>query len=107
MHLVISRISRMRRLLCLCVCATTVCLSGCVYVCTMTDSVCVNCSLPSMKQMVPKLLSLAEQLGKLREDGLVHQAVHQHFVLVGQEGDWKLARLEQAVPMDSSLEKSM
>jgi len=106
MHLVISRISRMRRLLCLCVC-TCVCVSVCVYTCNMTDCLHVDCSLPSMKQMVPKLLSLAEQLGKLREDGLVHQAVHQHFVLVGQEGDWKLARLEQAVPMDSSLEKSM
>ena len=40
MHLVISRISCMRRLLCLCVCARvclSVCLSVCVYTCTMTD----------------------------------------------------------------------
>ncbi|KAA6425585.1 MAG: hypothetical protein FRX49_04482 [Trebouxia sp. A1-2] len=39
--------------------------------------------------------------------GLVHQAVHQHFVLVGQGGDWKLARLEKAAPMNSSLDESM
>ena len=73
----------------------------------MTDSVCMDCSLPLVKQMVPKLVGLAEQLGKLHEDGLVHQAVHKHFVLVGQEGDWKLARLEKAAHMDSSLDKSM
>ncbi len=73
----------------------------------MTDSVFMDRSLPSVKQMVPKLVGLAEQLDKLHKDGLVHQAVHQHFVLVSQEEDWKLARLEKAAPMDSSLDKSM
>ena len=57
--------------------------------------------------MLPELVGLAEQLGKLHESGLVHQAVHQRFVLVGQQGDWKLARLEKAAPMNSSLYDSM
>ncbi|DBA88175.1 TPA: hypothetical protein ACH3X2_005165 [Trebouxia sp. C0005] len=73
----------------------------------MTDSVCMDCSLPSVKQMVPKLVDLAKQLGKLHENGLVHQAVHQHSVLVGQEGDWQFAELDKAAPKDSSLDKSM
>ena len=90
------------------VCAhVCVCLFVCVYVCTTTDSVCMDRSLPSVKQMVPKLVGLAKQLGKLHEDGLVHQAVHQHSVLVGQQGDWQFAELDKAAPKDSSLEKSM
>ncbi|KAL0035196.1 hypothetical protein WJX79_005344 [Trebouxia sp. C0005] len=64
-------------------------------------------NLPSVKQMVPKLVDLAKQLGKLHENGLVHQAVHQHSVLVGQEGDWQFAELDKAAPKDSSLDKSM
>ncbi|KAL0054873.1 hypothetical protein WJX82_003597 [Trebouxia sp. C0006] len=63
--------------------------------------------LPSLRQMLPELVGLAEQLGKLHESGLVHQAVHQRFVLVGQQGDWKLARLEKAAPMNSNLDDSM
>ena len=93
-----------------CVCAhacVRVCLSVCVYVCTMTDSVCMDRSFPLVKQMVPKLVGLAKQLCKLHEDGLVHQAVHQQFVLVGQEGDWQFAELDKAAPKNSSLDKSM
>ncbi len=75
--------------------------------CTMTDSLCMDCSLPLVKQIVPELVGLAEQLGKLHGAGLVHQAVHQHSVLVGQGGDWHLARLEKAAPMNSSLDKPM
>jgi len=106
MQLVISCISHMRRLLCLCVCMC-VCLSVCVYTCTMTDCLYMDCRLPSLRQMLPELVGLAEQLGKLHESGLVHQAVHHHFVLVGQQGDWKLARLEEAASMNSSLDDSM
>ena len=73
----------------------------------MTDSVCMDRSFPLVKQMVPKLVGLAKQLGKLHEDGLVHQAVHQQFVLVGQEGDWQFAELDKAAPKNSSLDKSM
>lgn len=93
----------MRCLLCVCV---FVCLSVCVNVCTMTDSVCGDRRLPLVKHMVPKLVGLAKQLGKLHKAGLVHQAVHHHFVLVGQEGDWQFAELEKAAPNDSSLNKS-
>ncbi len=57
--------------------------------------------------MLPELVGLAEQLGKLHKSGLVHQAVHQRFVLVGQQGDWKLARLEKAASMNSSLDESL
>jgi len=57
--------------------------------------------------MLPELVGLAEQLGKLHQSGLVHQAVHQRFVLVGQQGDWKLARLEEAASMNSSLDESL
>ena len=57
--------------------------------------------------MLPELVGLAEQLGKLHESGLVHQAVYQYFVLIGQQGDWKLARLEEAALLDSSLDDSM
>ncbi|KAL0035161.1 hypothetical protein WJX79_004082 [Trebouxia sp. C0005] len=64
-------------------------------------------NLPLVKQMVPKLVDLAKQLGKLHENGLVHQAVHQHSVLVGQEGHWQFAELDKACPKDSSLDKSM
>ena len=108
MQLVISCISRMRRLLCLCVCtclclSVSVCLS--VSACTMTDCLYMDCRLPSLRQMLPELVGLAKQLGKLHEDGLVHQAVHQHSVLVGQGGDWQLARLEKAAPMNSSLDR--
>ena len=73
----------------------------------MTDCLYMDCSLPSLRQMVPELVGLAQQLGKLHENGLVHQAVHQHFVLVGQDGGWKLARLEKAAAMNSSLDESM
>ncbi len=72
----------------------------------MTDSVCGDRRLPLVKHMVPKLVGLAKQLGKLHEAGLVHQAVHQHFVLVSQEGKWQFAELEKAAPNDSSLDKS-
>jgi hypothetical protein len=106
MQLVISCISHMRRLLCLCVCMC-VCLSVCVYTCTMTDCLYMDCRLPSLRQMLPELVGLAKQLGKLHESGLVHQAVHHHFVLVGQQGDWKLARLEEAASMNSSLDESL
>ena len=107
MHLVISSTNCMRRLLCLCVCVCHRCASVCVYTCTVTDCLYMDCSLPSLRQMVPELVGLAQQLGKLHENGLVHQAVHQHFVLVGQDGGWKLARLEKAAPMNSSLDESM
>ena len=73
----------------------------------MTDCLYMICRLPSLRQMLPELVGLAEQLGKLHENGLVHQAVHQRFVLVGQQGDWKLARLEEAAPLNSSLHDSM
>jgi len=66
----------------------------------------VDCTLPSVRQVVPELVGLAEQLGKLHKNGLVHQAVHQHFVLVGQQGNWQFAELDKAAPNDSSLDKS-
>ncbi len=111
MHLVLVCSNCMRCLLCVCVCVCVracvwFCLSACVNVCTMTDCVCMDLRLPLVKHMVPKLVGLAKQLGKVHEAGLVHQAVHHHFVLAGQEGKWQFAELEKAAPNDSSLDKS-
>ena len=111
MHLVLAAIACAACCVCVCVCVCVCahvwfCLSACVNVCTMTDCVCMDRRLPLVKHMVPKLVGLAKQLGKLHKAGLVHQAVHQHFVLVGQQGKWQFAELEKAAPNDSSLDKS-
>ncbi len=98
MRLVIPHISHMCCISCMCVC---------VHACTLTDSVCMNCRLPAVKQMVPRLGCIADELNDLHEAGLVHQAVHQKFVLVSPEGEWQLAEAYQAARMDCSLDKSM
>ncbi|KAA6420133.1 MAG: hypothetical protein FRX49_09982 [Trebouxia sp. A1-2] len=66
-----------------------------------------KCRLPTVKQMVPRLACLANQLNVLHREGLVHQAVHQEFVLVSPEEDWELAERYNAVPMASSVDKPM
>ncbi len=98
MRLVIPHISHMCCISCMCVC---------VHAGTLTDSVCMACRLPSVKQMVPKLACVANQLNNLHRAGLVQQAVHQDVVLVSPEEKWELAERYNAVRMDSSLEKPM
>ena len=56
--------------------------------------------------MVPRLACIGEELNDLHRAGLVHQAVHLHFVLVC-EGDWELADTLKAARMDSSLDMSL
>ena len=53
------------------------------------------------------VLRIAQDLAKLHSEGLVHQAVHQKYVLVSQSGVWELAGVKQAAPMNSSLDLSM
>jgi len=98
MRLVIPHISHMCCISCMCVC---------VHACTLTDSVCMDCRLPTVKTMLPRLTCVARELSELHEAGLVHQAVHQDFVLVRQAGEWQLAETYKAARMDSSLDKPM
>jgi len=85
----------------------------CVYVCvrthagTLNDFVCLNCRLPLVKHMVPRLACIANQLKNLHRADRVLQAVHQDVVLVSSEEEWELAERHNAVRMDNSLEKSM
>jgi len=74
---------------------------------TVTDSVCMDCRLPKVKHMVPRLARLASQLNNLHRADRVQQAVHQDVVLVSSEEEWELAERYNAVRMDNSLEKSM
>lgn len=71
-----------------------------------TDSVCIDCSLLTVNFMVPRFACIGEELNDLHRAGLVHQAVHLHFVL-DCEGDWELADTLKAARMDSSLDKSL
>ena len=53
------------------------------------------------------VLRIAQELFKLHGEGLVHQAVHQEYVLVSQAGVWELADVKRAAPKNSSLDLSM
>ena len=73
---------------------------------TLNDSVCMDCSLPTVKFMISRIMCIGDQLNDLHGFGRVYQAVHLDSVLVC-EGEWELADTHKAVRMDSSLEKSM
>ena len=82
------------------------CMCVCVHAGTLNDSVCMDCSLPTVKFMISRIMSIGDQLNDLHGFGRVYQAVHLDYVLVC-EGEWELADTHKAVRMDSSLEKSM
>ena len=63
--------------------------------------------LPGVREAVVNVLRIAQELFKLHGEGLVHQAVHQEYVLVSQDGVWELDDVKQAAPMNSSLDHSM
>ena len=63
--------------------------------------------LPGVREVAVNALRIAQELAKLHGEGLVHQAVHQKYVLVSQSGVWELAGVDQAAPMNSSLDLSM
>ena len=60
-----------------------------------------------MRQAVVNMLRIAQELFKLHSAGLVHQGVHQKHVSVSKDGVWELDGVEQAAPMNISLDHSM
>lgn len=82
------------------------CLCVCVHAGTLTDTVCMDCSLPKVKFIGSRIMCIGDQLNDLHGFDLVYQGVHLDSVLVC-EGEWELADTDKAVRMDSSLEKSM